>query len=337
MADLKTTYLGLDLKNPIIAGASTMTKNLDTIKRLEDAGAAAIVTSSLFEEEIALEQYKFEEDLSKFDFKHPEMIDIFPDLEHAGPEEHLMWVRKAKESVSIPVFGSLNAVHPETLQDYAKKMEQTGADGLELNLYRFPEHTDDNGEKIEAEQKEQLKKILETVSIPVSVKLSPFYTNPLNFICSLDSEGVKGFVLFNRLFQPDIDIDNEKNIFPFNLSNRVDSRLPLRYTGLLFGELNGDICSSTGIMSGDDVVRMILAGASCVQAVSTFYRNKITSLEKMLKTVEEWMDKKGYSSLDDFRGKLSRKNSGDPSAYKRAQYVKLLLHPEIIQENFPVL
>ena len=337
MADLKTTYLGLDLKNPIIAGASTITKNVDTIKRLEDAGAAAIVTSSLFEEEIALERYKFDEDLSKFDFKHAEMADVFPELEHAGPEEHLMWVRRAKESVSIPVFGSLNAVRPETLQDYAKKLEQTGIDGLELNLYRFPDDPDETAEKIEAEQKEQLKDLLKTVSVPLSVKLSPFYTNPLNFICSLDSEGVEGYVLFNRFFQPDIDIDKETNSFPFHLSNREDSRLPLRYTGLLFGQVNGDICSSTGIMSGEDVVRMILAGASCVQVVSALYRNKITSLEKMLKTVEEWMDKKGYASLNDFRGKLSRKNSEDTSAYTRAQYVKLLLHPEIIKDNFPVL
>lgn len=337
MADLKTTYLGLDLKNPIIAGASTITKNVDTIKRLEDTGAAAIVTSSLFEEEIALERYKFEEDLSKFDFKHAEMVDIFPELEHAGPEEHLMWVRRAKESVSIPVFGSLNAVRPETLQDYAKKLEQTGIDGLELNLYRFPDDPDETAEKIEAEQKEQLRGLLKTVSVPVSVKLSPFYTNPLNFICGLDAQGVEGFVLFNRLFQPDIDIDKETNSFPFHLSNREDSRLPLRYTGLLFGQLNGDICSSTGIMSGEDVVRMILAGASCVQVVSTLFRNKITNLETMLKTVEEWMDKKGYSALADFRGKLGRKNSKDPSAYRRAQYVKLLLHPEIIKDNFPVL
>ena len=337
MAELKTTYMGLELKNPVIAGASTMTKNLDVIKRIEDAGTAGLVTSSLFEEEIELERFKFEEDLSKFNDKHPEMISIFPDIEHAGPEEHLMWVRKAKEAVSIPVIGSLNAVNIETLHDYARKMEQTGVDALELNLYRFPSKSADAADAIEKEQLQQLKALLGTVSIPVSVKLSPFYTNALNFISALDNMGVAGFVLFNRFFQPDIDIDAEKNTFPFHLSNREDSRLPLRYTGLLYDALQGDICSSTGLMNAEDVLKMLLAGASCVQVVSTLYKNKVAAVESIVKGIETWMDKKGYGSLNDFRGKLSSKNSSEPGTYTRAQYVKLLLHPEIITENYPVM
>lgn len=337
MADLQTTYLGLELKNPVLAGASTMTKNIDVIKKLEDSGAAAIVTASLFEEEINLERYKFEEDLEKFNEKHPEMISIFPQLEHAGPDEHLMWIRKAKEAVSIPLIGSLNADNVETLMDYAEKMEQTGVDALEINLYRFPSESKEDAEAIEKEQLKQLKSLVGTVSIPVSVKLSPFYTNILHFISSLDALGISGYVLFNRFFQPDIDIEKERNTFPFHLSSREDSRLPLRYTGILYGGLRGDICSSTGIMNGEDAVKMILAGASCVQVVSTLYKNKVTALESIVKGIESWMDKKGYGSIDDFRGKLSKKNSSDPAVYKRAQYVKLLLHPEIITENYPVM
>lgn len=335
MADLQTTYLGLKLKNPIIAGASTMTKNIDVIKRLEDSGASAVVTASLFEEEIQLERYKFEEDLSKFNEKYPEMVNIFPELEHAGPEEHLLWVRKAKEAVAIPVIGSLNAVNVETLSDYAKKMVETGVDAIELNLYRFPSETVEGAAKIEKVQIEQLKTLLKTVSVPVAVKLSPFYTNPLNFITELDKLGVDGYVLFNRFFQPDIDIEKETNTFPFHLSNREDSRLPLRYTGLLYGKVKGDICSSTGIMGGEDVIRMVLAGASCVQVVSTLYKNKVTAVESIVKGIETWMDKKGYGTIGDFRGKLSKKQNSDPSIYKRAQYVKLLLHPEMLTDNFP--
>ncbi len=337
MADVQTTYLGLKLKNPVLAGASTMTKNIDVIKKLEDSGAAAIVTASLFEEEINLERFKFEEDLEKFNEKHPEMINIFPQLEHAGPDEHLMWVRKAKESVSIPVIGSLNADNVETLTDYAKKMEQTGVDALEINLYRFPASEENAAADIEAEQLKQMQALIGTVSIPVSVKLSPFYTNPLHFISALDRQGIDGFVLFNRFFQPDIDIEKENNTFPFYLSNREDSRLPLRYTGILHGGLTGDICGSTGIMNGKDAVKMLLAGASCVQVVSTLYKNKITVIESIVKGIETWMDKKGYGSINDFRGKLSKKNSSDPAVYKRAQYVKLLLNPDIITENYPVM
>jgi len=337
MAELKTTYLGLTLKNPVIAGASTMTKNLDTIKKIEDTGAAALVTSSLFEEEIQLKRYKFDEDLSKFDEKHPEMIHIFPDLEHAGPAEHLMWVRKAKEAVSIPVIGSLNTVNVETIEDYAQQMEQTGVDAIELNLYRFPSDSTSEAQLIEANQIKELTTLLDSISIPVSVKLSPFYTNPLNIVSKLDAIGVSGYVLFNRFFQPDIDIDEEKNTFPFHLSNREDLRLPLRYTGLLYGDVKGDICGSTGIMNGEDAVKLLLAGASSVQVVSTLYKNKVSVIGSILEEIESWMKKKGYNTLDEFRGKLSRKNSNNPAVYERAQYVKMLLNPDIITKNYPAL
>ncbi len=328
MASLKTKYMGIELKNPIIAGASSLTSNMGSIKKLEDAGAAALVFASLFEEQIQLEQMKLEEDLARGDYRHAEMIDIFPDLEHSGPAEHLVWVRKAKESVDIPVIASLNAVNKETWIEYAKMLEETGVDGLELNFYSVPSDFEKPGSEYEEDQIAILKELKKKISVPISVKLSVYYSNPLNFIRKVDVVGVDGFVLFNRFFQPDIDIKKEQKTFPLNLSNENDNRFPLRYAGLLFGNVKADVCSSTGIMFAEDVIKMILAGAKCVQCVSTLFKNKVTHLVTMIQDLERWMDEKGYKDLDSFRGKLSRKNSKDPWSYTRAQYVKLLLNPK---------
>ncbi len=328
MASLKTTYMGIELKNPLIAGASSLTNQMDTIKQIEEAGAGALIFPSLFEEQIQLEKYRLEEELSKFDNLYAEMADVFPEVEHAGPQEHLVWVRKAKESVQIPVIASLNAVNEETWVEYAKLLGQTGINGLELNFYATPSDFDRNGVEIEKEQVEILTEVKKSVSVPVSVKLSINYTNPLHFIKRLDGTGVNGFVLFNRFFQPDINTEKERNIFPWNLSDAKDNRLPLRYAGLLYGNIKGDICSSTGIMNGKDLAKMILAGATCVQCVSTLFKNKITHISTMTQDLEKWMDEKGYRDLESFRGKMSKKNSEDPWVYTRSQYVKMLLKPK---------
>jgi dihydroorotate dehydrogenase (fumarate) len=328
MALLNTTYMGIELKNPLIAGASSLTDRMETIKQIEDAGAGSLVCASLFEEQIQLERYRLDEELEKFDNKYAEMADVFPSLNHAGPQEHLTWVRKAKESVSIPVIASLNAVGRETWVEYAKLLEQTGVDGLELNFYATPSGFTVEGPEIEEEQLEILKEIQLAVKIPISVKLSIYYSNPLNFIKKLDNVGVNGFVLFNRFFQPDINIAKEENIFPWNLSDSNDNRLPLRFAGLLFGSVKGDICSSTGIMNGRDVVKMVLAGATCVQFVSTLFKNKIVHIGTMAEEIERWMEEKGYKDIGSFRGKMSKKNSADPWVYTRAQYVKMLLKPK---------
>jgi dihydroorotate dehydrogenase (fumarate) len=335
MASLKTKYMGIELKNPIIAGASSLTSNMGSIKKLEDAGAAALIFASLFEEQVQLEQMMLEEDLARGDYRHAEMIDIFPDLEHAGPAEHLIWVRKAKESVEIPVIASLNAVNKETWIEYAKQLEETGVDALELNFYSVPSDFEKQGSEYEDEQIAVLKELKKKVSVPFSVKLSVYYSNPLNFIKKVDAVGIDGFVLFNRFFQPDIDISKEQNTFPLNLSNKNDNRFPLRYAGLLFGNVKADVCSSTGIMFAEDVIKMILAGANCVQCVSTLFKNKVTHLGTMVQDLEKWMDEKGYKNLDSFRGKLSRKNSKDPWSYTRAQYVKLLLNPKKFLKSPP--
>jgi dihydroorotate dehydrogenase (fumarate) len=328
MASLKTTYMGIELKNPIIAGACSMTTNLGSIRKIEEHGAAALVIASLFEEQIELERMKLEEELQQADNLHAEMINIFPELEHAGPAEHILWVKKAKQSVGIPVIASLNAINRETWADYAVQLAETGVDGLELNFYTAPSDFDGKGADIEDEQIAILKEIKSKVKIPISVKLSVYYTNPLNFIKKLDQVGVDGCVLFNRFFQPDIDIEKEENTFPFNFSGEKDNRLPLRYAGLLYGNVKTDICSSTGIILAKDVIKMLLAGANCVQVVSSLYLHKVSHLKTLVESLNKWMDDKGYGDLDAFRGKLSRRNSSDPWRYTRAQYVKLLLNPE---------
>ena len=235
MSSLKSTYLGIQLENPVIAAASSLTSRLETVKQLEEAGIGAIVISSLFEEQIQLERMTFEEDLTAFDNLHPEMINIFPELEHGGPKEHLLFVRRVKDSVGIPVIASLNAVNAETWVDYAIQLAQTGIDAIELNFYTAPVEMDRDGAAIVAEQLAVLRAVKEAVHLPISVKLSPFYSNPLNVVSRMEAEGAAGFVLFNRFFQPEIDINAEKLVFPFNLSHAGNYGPSLRFAGLLFG------------------------------------------------------------------------------------------------------
>jgi dihydroorotate dehydrogenase (fumarate) len=330
MTNLKVHYMGFELRNPIIVGASNLCNKPDNLKRMEDAGAAAIVFKSLFEEQIQLESFQMEEELGEYDERHAEMITLFPKLEHAGPREHLMAIKKAKESVSIPVIASLNAVYRDTWIEYAKLLEEEGVDGLEVNFYAIPRDIEKTGESIEQEQTEILNEIKSSISIPVSVKLSASYSNPLNLINRMDQTGVEAFVLFNRLFQPEIDLEQEKHIVHFPLSSEEDNKLPLRFAGLLYGKIKAQICSNTGIYDGADVIKMLLAGADCVQVVGTLYKNRIEHISKMITDIEAWMTSKNYNSIDDFRGKLAEKNINDPFVYKRAQYVDLLLKSEDI-------
>jgi len=336
MANLSTKYLGLNLKNPIIIGASNLVTDLDNIKKLEEAGAAAIVYKTLFEEQIELERLQLSEDLNQYNERHAEMISLFPDIEHAGPTEHLSHLRKTVESVNIPVIASLNCTFEETWIEYAKAIEQTGVNALELNFYAIPGDFKKEEKAIVNEQLDVVNHVKKNMRIPVSVKLSPYYTNVLNVVQMMYFEGVDGFVLFNRLFQPDIDIEKEEHHFPYNLSHEEDSRLPLRYVGLLHGEIRGSICANSGIFDGKDVVKMLLAGADCVQVVSTIYKHGMGQVGTMLKEMEAWMEKKNYDSISAFQGKLSRKTLKDPFAYKRAQYVDILMKSEEIFKRYPM-
>lgn len=324
MADLKTTYMGLELKNPLIVGASNLVTDTDNLKKVEDAGAAAIVYKSLFEEQIQLEAFEMEEQMEDYNERHAEMTSLFPDIDHAGPKEYLHNLAKARKAVKVPLLASLNCVYDVSWLDYAKKIAETGVDGIELNFYFIPNDFEKEGRSIVDEQLYVIKDVKEALNIPVSVKLSPYYTNMLYVIKQMDKAGADAFVLFNRLFQPEIDIEKEELHFPWNLSGKNDSRLPLRYAGLLYGNIDADICSNTGIYTAEDAIQMFLAGASTVQVVSTIYKHGAGEITNILKGITDWMNKKGYQTLSDFRGKLSRKNVNDPFAYKRAQYVDIL-------------
>jgi len=335
MSDLKTNYLGIELKNPIIVGASNLSHDMNVVRKLEDAGAGAIVYKSLFEEQVQLENFEMDEQMNAYNDIHAEMTSLFPNLQHAGPEEHLTKLQKLKESVGIPVIASLNAVFEPTWIEYAQQLEAIGVDALELNFYAVPKDATRDESEIVNEQISILGKVAKKVKIPVSVKLSPYYTNTLKTVTLMDQSGANGFVLFNRLFQPDIDIEKEEMFFPYNLSSHEDNRLALRFAGLLYGNIKGSICSSRGVLDGKDVIKMILAGADSVQVVSTLYKNKPGYIKTMLSDMEAWMNKKGYKTLNDFRGNLSKKNISDPFAYKRAQYVDILMKADSIFDVYP--
>lgn len=339
MADLTIKYMGLELKNPVIVGANNIVTNIDNLKRIEEAGASAVIYKSLFEEQVQLENLELFERLTEYEERNAEMISLFPGSksEPEYPKDHLMKLRKAKEAVSIPVFASLNAVNNNTWVDYAKKIEETGVDGIELNFYTGPEKSFGDNKDIEKEQIKNLFEVKSAINIPVSVKLSPFYTNPLRLISDMDKAGADGFVLFNRLFQPDIDIETEQHIYPFNLSYPEDKRLPLRFAGLLYGNISASICSGSGIFNGQDVVKMILAGSDCVQIVSTLYLNQIEVIGSIIEEIEKWMDNRGYKTIDSFKGKLSNKNIKNKLPYRRAQYLDFMMSTSQILKKYKTI
>lgn len=336
MADLKTNYLGLELKNPVIVGACNLVADLDAVQHIEEAGAAAIVYKSLFEEQIQLERMQHEEGLEEYNERHAEMVSLFPRIQHAGPEEHLLNLKKVINSVKIPVIASLNCVYDLTWAEYAKKLEDAGAAALEINMYSNPRGADRTGSDIVNQRLAIVKKVKQTVNIPVSVKLSPFYTNILNVVDEMDKNGADGFVLFNRIFQPDIDIEREELVFPWFLSNEGDYRLVLRYAGMLYGNINAGICGNTGVFKGSEAIQLLLAGVDAVQVVSTLYRNGIGQISSIIGDIEKWMDRKGYRQISDFKGKLSKKNINDPFAYKRSQYVDILMKSNDIFKKYPM-
>lgn len=336
MADLSTTYMGIPIKSPIILGASNMVTETDQIKKAEEAGIGAVVFKSLFEEQVQLESLQLDEELHEYDHRAAEMEKIFPTIEHAGPKEHLIAVKKLKESITVPLIASINAIYSPTWVEYAEQLEETGVDGLEINFYRVPISSEGDAKMIEDHQINVLKEIKKTVKIPVSVKLSTFYSNPLNFINKLSKAGADGIVVFNRFFQPDIDIDKEEFHFPWDLTKAGDYQVTLRYVGLLHNKIKSDIIANRGVRTSDDVVKMLLAGAGSVQMVSAFYENGVEYTTNLLADIQKWMDAKGYKKLEDFRGKLSRDRIKDEFAYKRAQYIDILKNSSEIMKTYPM-
>jgi dihydroorotate dehydrogenase (fumarate) len=339
MADLRTQYMGLELKNPVIVGANNLVTSIDNLRRIEKAGAAAVVYKSLFEEQIHLENLELFEQRTEYEERNAEMITLFPNSKSVPlyPEDHLLNLKRAKESVAIPVIASLNAVYDETWIEYAIKIEETGVDGIELNFYTVPEAFDEDYEDIEKRQVKTLTDVKSAVKIPVAVKLSSFYTNPLRHISDLDKAGADGFVLFNRLFQPDINIEKQQHQYPYNLSNPEDNRLPLRFAGLLYSNIRASICTNSGIFSGRDVIKMILAGADCVEVVSTLYLNQIEVISSIVQEIEKWMDSNEYHTINSYKGKLSRKNTKSELPYHRAQYIDFMMSTSEILKKYKVI
>ncbi|MFT6866919.1 MAG: dihydroorotate dehydrogenase (fumarate) [Cyclobacteriaceae bacterium] len=335
MIDLRTTYLGIPIKNPLVIGASNLVTDLSHVIKLEEAGAAAIVYKSLFEEQIQLESYAMEQEMGMYEDWDAEHASIFPILGHAGPQEHLLKLRQIKETLEIPVIGSLNCIFEDTWEEYAIKMAETGIDALELNFYSNIIDPEKTGTSIVGDQINLLKRIKAVVKIPIAVKLSPYYTNTYGVIKKMDQAGADGFILFNRLFQPDIDLEKQEHYFPYNFSSSTDNRLSIRYAGLLFENIKGTIISNTGIMNAPDVIKMIMAGADAVQIVSAIYKKGISHIAKILEEMSEWMRQNNYHNLTEFRGKLAKSNITDPFAYKRAQYVDILMKSELFMQYHP--
>lgn len=328
MNDLSINYMGIKLASPIIVGASNLVNNLETLKNLQEAGAGAIVFKSLFEEQVQLESLQLNSQMEMYNERSAEMITIFPDMQHAGPAEHLHKLREARKTISIPLIGSLNCIFAETWVDWSKQIEATGVDGLELNFFGLPRDFETSAASIEQEQIAIVKMVCEAVKIPVSVKLSPFYTNTLQVIKRMEEAGAKAFVLFNRMFEPDISTNSLKHIAPFNLSEHGDYRMALRYIGILHNNTTASLIGSNGIHTGLDVIKLILSGAEAVQVVSTIYLNNPEVIVGMLAEIRKFMETNEFKSYEDFRGKLSKDNTRDPFVYKRAQYIDLLLHSE---------
>ena len=336
VAELKTTYLGLELKNPLIAGASLLTSGMESLERMERAGAGAVVAASLFEEQIAIQSDRQEDLLMGYDNREQEEMGVFPGMAYRGPEDHLAWVRKAADRLSIPVIASLNAFSGKVWPVWGRRLEDSGAAALELNFYASPSDPGVSGQSMEDGQARVVEEVKSAVSIPVSVKLSSFYTNPLHAVKRLEDAGADGFVLFNRFLQPDLDPEEGKSVFRFDLSERWENRLPLRFIALLAGKIRGSLCASTGIHTASDGAKMILAGASAFQMVSGLYLGGIGSAADILSGLSSWMDGKGYASLGQFRGAMSEKSLGDPFAWKRAQYVRILMESGSSVGKYPL-
>ena len=325
MADLKTNYMGIELKNPIVVGACSLSKRVETVRALEDAGAGALVLKSLFEEQVQLERKEFENEVSQYDALYAEAINLFPQMEYGGSKEHLFWVKEARKAVKMPLIASLNAVNEETWLEYSKQLADTGVDGLELNFYSQPLDPEVSAADIEKRELDIFLKIRGAVKIPLAVKLHPYYTNVFQVAKNFSDAGADGLILFNRLFQPDINIDKVGEQSNFQLSSSADAGLSLRWTALLYNRIKADLISNTGIMTANDAAKAILAGSSSVQVVSTLYKNNVNYISTMLKELDGWMNKKGYSSIEEFRGLASKDKTDDPWGYERAQYIKALL------------
>jgi dihydroorotate dehydrogenase (fumarate) len=325
MVDISTTYMGIPLKTPIIVSASSISSIVDRVKMAERVGAGGLVIRSLFEEQIQVSQQRFDDYLSFASNSFSEALSFFPEIEHGQADEHLMWVEKTRKAVKMPLFASLNAVSLGSWVHYARQLESTGVDGLELNVYIMGTDPEKAGVALEKELFDIIESVKSEVGIPVAVKLSPYFASIVNVATELDKRGVEALVLFNRFVRPTFDIETESLHNEMFLSSPEEMRLSLNRVARIFGHIKADMALNTGVHTGFDVVKALLGGATVVQVTSTLLINGLPYLSTMLRDLEGWMAEKGYDNLAEFRGNLSQKNCDDPFAFERAQYVNLLL------------
>jgi dihydroorotate dehydrogenase (fumarate) len=324
--DLSTSYCGLKLKNPIVPSASPLSHALDTMRRLEDAGASAIVMYSLFEEQIEHETKELNHYTTYGTESFAEALSYFPEVGeyNLGPDEYITMIRKAKQSLGIPVIGSLNGVSPGGWISYAKKIEEAGADALELNVYYIPTDPKRTGQDVENLYVDILKQVKQTVRIPVAMKLGPFFSAMANMAARLDDAGADALVLFNRFYQPDIDLETLEVKPNVILSTPQALRLPLRWIAILHGRVKANLAATSGIHNAEDVLKMLMAGADVTQMCSSLLRNGPHHIERVLADLTQWMQEHEYVSVRQMKGSMSQKSIADPAAFERANYMKAL-------------
>ena len=327
MADLTTTYLGLKLKNPLVASAAQpVSDKVEKVKRLEDAGIAAVVMYSLFEEQIIHESLELDHYLSEGTDFSREVASYYPQTNEftLAPEAYIEAVHKTKQAVKIPVIGSLNGVSTGGWIKYARKIEEAGADALELNLYYLPTDPSLTASELEESYVTLVGDVCKSVKIPVAVKLSPFLSAIPNVAMRLTKAGARGLVLFNRFYQPDIDLETLEVVPNLVLSNSNDLRLPLRWTAILFGRIKADLAITSGVHTADDVLKSMMCGASVAMMTSELLQKGFDRVPAILAEVEKWMTDNEYTSIQQMRGSLSQKTVKEPAAFERANYMKAL-------------
>ena len=324
--NLTTHYMGLTLKNPIVPSASPLSKSIGGIREMEDAGAAAITMYSLFEEQIDAQALALHHFLDHGSESFAEALSYFPREKefNLGPEGYLELIRQAKEAVDVPVIGSLNGVTTGGWVGYAKKIEQAGADALELNVYLLPTRTDLDGSSVEQVYLDVLRDVKASINIPVAMKVGPFFSAIPNMAQRLDQAGADGLVLFNRFYQPDFDLE-ELSVTPnLVLSRSSEMRLPLRWIAILYGHVNASLALTTGVHTAEDALKAIMAGADIANVASLLLERGVGAIGELLQGITAWMDEHEYESVAQMKGSLSQRSCAEPAAFERANYMKVL-------------